>query len=76
MVRLRIKIAQSDFSMPENFKKCIDYLVDRNIDPKSYPFYWTPKTGFSNRIIIPFLFESAEDVVVAFLVLLEAEGAY
>jgi hypothetical protein len=52
------QIAQSDFSVPENFKKCLDYLVDRNIDPKSYPFYWTPKTGFSNRIIIPFLFEN------------------
>jgi len=58
MVEWAEQIAQSDFSIPENFKKCIDYLVDRNIDPKSYPFYWTPKTGFSNRIIIPFLFEN------------------
>jgi hypothetical protein len=54
MIEWADNIAQSDFSVPENFKKCIDYLVDRNIDPKSYPFYWTPKTGFSNRIIIPF----------------------
>lgn len=52
------QIAESDFSMPENFKKCIDYLIDRNIDPKSYPFYWTPKIGFSNRIIIPFLYKN------------------
>jgi hypothetical protein len=50
-------IAESDFSVPENFKKCIEYLVDRNIDPKCYPFYWTPKTGFSNRIIIPFIYK-------------------
>ncbi len=26
----------------------------RHIDPYSYPFYWTNKVGFKNRIIIPF----------------------
>ena len=26
----------------------------RKIDPYSYPFYWTNKVGFKNRIIIPF----------------------
>lgn len=26
----------------------------RGIDPYSYPFYWTNKVGFKNRIIIPF----------------------
>ncbi len=26
----------------------------RGIDPYSYPFYWTNKIGFKNRIIIPF----------------------
>lgn len=26
----------------------------RHIDPYSYPFYWTNKIGFKNRIIIPF----------------------
>jgi len=57
MVEWAENIAQSDFSVPENFKKCISYLVDRNIDPKSYPFYWTPKVGFSNRVIIPFLYK-------------------
>jgi hypothetical protein len=58
MVEWAEQIAESDFSVPENFKKCIDYLIDRNIDPKSYPFYWTPKIGFSNRIIIPFLYNN------------------
>lgn len=57
MIEWAEQIAESDFSMPENFKKCIDYLINRNIDPKSYPFYWTPKVGFSNRIIIPFLYK-------------------
>jgi hypothetical protein len=57
MVEWAEQIAESDFFVPENFKKCIDYLIDRNIDPKSYPFYWTPKIGFSNRVIIPFLYK-------------------
>jgi len=26
----------------------------RHIDPYSYPFYWTNKVGFKNRVIIPF----------------------
>jgi len=57
MIEWADNIAQSDFSVPENFRKCVEYLVNRNIDPKCYPFYWTPKTGFSNRIIIPFLYK-------------------
>jgi hypothetical protein len=58
MIEWAENIAQSDFSVPEQLQKCIQYLVDRNINPKSYPFYWTPKTGFSNRIIIPFLYKN------------------
>ncbi len=27
---------------------------NRGIDPYSYPFYWTNKIGFKNRVIIPF----------------------
>lgn len=27
---------------------------NRSIDPYSYPFYWTNKIGFKNRVIIPF----------------------
>jgi hypothetical protein len=57
MVEWAGNIADSDFSVPENLQKCIQYLIDRNIDPKCYPFYWTIKTGFSNRIIIPFLYK-------------------
>ena len=57
MVEWAENIASSDFSVPENLQKCIQYLIDRNIDPKCYPFYWTIKTGFSNRIIIPFLYK-------------------
>lgn len=33
----------------------VEYLINRNIDVNTYPFYWTPKIGFSNRVIIPFV---------------------
>ena len=33
----------------------VEYLINRNIDVNAYPFYWTPKIGFSNRVIIPFV---------------------
>lgn len=29
----------------------------RGLDPYAYPYYWTNKTGFKNRVIIPFLYE-------------------
>ena len=32
----------------------IEYLLSRNLYLEDYPFYWTPKIGFSNRVIIPF----------------------
>ena len=39
---------------PEGLKNVIHYLVDRKIKIDDYPFYYTNKTGFNNRIIIPF----------------------
>jgi hypothetical protein len=32
----------------------LEYLANRNIYLDDYAFYWTPKIGFSNRVIIPF----------------------
>lgn len=29
----------------------------RRLDPYAFPYYWTSKIGFKNRIIIPFLFQ-------------------
>ena len=34
--------------------KVVEYMVNRGLDPQDYPFYWTPKIGFSNRLVIPF----------------------
>jgi predicted RNA-binding Zn-ribbon protein involved in translation (DUF1610 family) len=39
---------------PEKLIPILEYLVARNIYPQDYNFYWTPKIGFSNRVIVPF----------------------
>jgi len=36
----------------------LEYMVSRKIYPEDFPFYWTPKVGFSNRLIIPFLYKN------------------
>lgn len=35
----------------------LQYLARRKLYLEDYPFYWTPRTGFNNRVIIPFYFE-------------------
>ena len=37
----------------------IEYLNERNLYLEDYPFYWTPKVGFSNRVIVPFYKDGA-----------------
>jgi hypothetical protein len=39
---------------PEKLLPVLEYLISRNIFPQDYNFYWTPKIGFSNRLIVPF----------------------
>jgi hypothetical protein len=33
------------------------YLMDRENDPLSNHFYWSPSPGFDNRVLIPFFFQ-------------------
>jgi hypothetical protein len=35
----------------------LEYMVSRKLFPEDYQFYWTPKIGFSNRLIIPFFYK-------------------
>ncbi len=35
----------------------LEYLHSRDLYLEDYPFYWTSKTGFKNRLIIPFLYK-------------------
>ena len=46
---------------PSGLIKVIDYLVDRNLDPNAYPYFYCNRTGFSNRVIVPFIYNN--DVV-------------
>lgn len=39
---------------PEKLVPVLEYMVNRKLFPQDFPFYWTPKVGFSNRLIIPF----------------------
>ena len=52
-----LKLPDGDYAVPTKFTEAYAYLVDRKIDPWSYPFYWCPRTGFNNRLIIPFLYK-------------------
>ena len=44
--------------IPDKLIPVLEYLSSRNLYLEDYPFYWTPKIGFSNRVIIPFLKDS------------------
>jgi hypothetical protein len=48
---------------PEKLIPVLEYMVNRKIYPEDFPFYWTPKIGFSNRLIIPFL---KDNVIVGY----------
>ena len=41
--------------IPDKLIPVLEYLGNRKLFLEDYPFYWTPKLGFSNRVIIPFL---------------------
>ena len=43
---------------PEKLIPVLEYMVSRRLYPEDFPFYWTPKVGFSNRLIIPFLYKN------------------
>ena len=48
---------------PEKLLPVLEYLIGRNLYLEDYDFYWTPKIGFSNRVIIPFVYN---DTIVGY----------
>ena len=40
--------------IPNKLIPVLEYLASRNLFLEDYKFHWTPKMGFSNRLIIPF----------------------
>jgi hypothetical protein len=49
--------------IPDKLIPVLEYLSSRSLYLEDYPFYWTPKIGFSNRLIIPFL---KDNVIVGY----------
>lgn len=43
--------------IPEKLVSVLEYMSTRNLYLEDYPFYWSPKTGFNNRLIIPFYYQ-------------------
>jgi hypothetical protein len=48
---------------PEKLIPVLEYLAGRDLYLEDYDFYWTPKIGFSNRLIIPFTYN---DTIVGY----------
>lgn len=42
--------------LPEKLSEVATYLESRGVLPSHYPYYWSSKVGFSNRVIIPFIY--------------------
>ena len=42
---------------PLRLIQILEYMVSRHLYPEDFQFYWTPKIGFSNRLIIPFYYQ-------------------
>jgi hypothetical protein len=45
--------------MPEKLLPVLEYIAHRKMYLDYYDFHWTPKIGFSNRLIIPFYKDGA-----------------
>ncbi len=41
----------------ENLMNTIQYIIDRGFDPYDERFYWSPSSGYSDRVIIAFFYE-------------------
>lgn len=41
----------------DDLELVISYVVQRGLDPFDENFYWTPMSGYSNRVIIPFRYQ-------------------
>lgn len=44
--------------IPEDLVPVLEYVHSRGLYLEDFPFYWTPETGFTNRLIIPFYYQN------------------
>ena len=45
-------------NIPDKLIPVLEYIASRKLCLDDYPFYWTPRIGFNNRVIIPFFFQN------------------
>jgi hypothetical protein len=43
--------------VPEELFPVLEYMNTRNLFLEDYNFYWTPRTGFNNRLIMPYYYK-------------------
>jgi hypothetical protein len=43
---------------PEKLMPILKYMTERNLYLEDYDFHWTPKPGYSNRLIMPFYYNN------------------
>lgn len=48
---------KDDKILEQNLAKVVEYIYDRNFDPLSKNFYWSPSEGYQDRVIIPFYYK-------------------
>jgi hypothetical protein len=41
----------------EQLTPVVEYIISRGFDPMNNHFYWTPASGYENRVIIPFWYK-------------------
>lgn len=46
-----------DDEIEEKILQAVQYLLDRGFNPLDENFYWSPASGYDNRIIIPFKYQ-------------------
>lgn len=44
----------TDAEISENIMPLIDYIISRGFNPLSNDFYWSPASGYIDRVIVPF----------------------
>lgn len=47
-----------DAELEAKLAAVVQYVFDRGYDPTSKHFHWTPLLGFSDRVIIPFMYQN------------------
>jgi len=50
-------LSVQDADIESKISQVVEYLLNRNCDPLSNNFYWSPVSGYDSRVIIPFRYQ-------------------